>query len=76
MEKHADIAILRDRLLDGLIPFNDFAAAMGKHPTTARKLRPPVVRVGRSVYVPEKEGREWLLNGCRRTEHPHCGRAA
>lgn len=65
MDEQADIAALRDRLLDGLIPFKDFAAATGKHPTTVRRLNPPIVRVGRSRYVPEKEGREWLRNGCR-----------
>jgi hypothetical protein len=60
-----DIEVLREKLLAGLTPFNDFAAAIEKHPKTLAKLNPPTVRIGRSVYVPDDQGRAWILNGCK-----------
>jgi hypothetical protein len=63
-----EIAELREKLMGGLIPFNDFAAAMDKHPKTVMRMGPPIVRVGRDVYVPEEPGRAWLLNGCKPVE--------
>lgn len=54
--------------MGGLIPFGDFAAAIGKHPKTVMRMRPPIVRIGRDVYVPEEPGRQWLLNDCRPVE--------
>jgi hypothetical protein len=63
-----EIAELRNKLLDGLIPIGDFAAAIGKHAKTLMRLGPPIVRVGRAVYVPEGQGRAWLLNGCKPIE--------
>jgi hypothetical protein len=59
---------LRSKLLDGLTPFNDFAAAIKKHPKTLMRMNPPIVRIGRDIYVPEAQGREWLLNGCKPIE--------
>lgn len=56
---------LRSKLLDGLVSFNEFAAALGKHPKTVMRMNPPVVRIGRDVYVPEEQGRAWLRNGCK-----------
>jgi hypothetical protein len=59
---------LRTKLLDGFIPFNDFAAAIDKHPKTVMRMNPPIVRIGRDVYVHEERGRAWLLNGCKPVE--------
>jgi hypothetical protein len=59
------VEALREKFLAGLTPFNDFAAAIAKHPKTLAKLNPPIVRIGRSVYVPDDQGRTWLLNGCK-----------
>jgi hypothetical protein len=54
-----------NKFLDGLTPFNDFARAIKKHPKTVKKLNPPIVYVGRTPYVPDAEGRQWVFNGCR-----------
>ena len=51
--------------LAGLTPFDKFAEAIGKHPKTVKRLNPPVVYIGRTVYVPDDLGREWLLSGCK-----------
>lgn len=56
---------LREKLLGGLVPFDEFAAAIGRHPKTVKRMNPPTVRIGRSIYVPEEKGRAWILNGCR-----------
>jgi hypothetical protein len=61
---------LRSKLLDGFIPFGDFAAALNKHPKTVMRMNPPLVRIGRDVYVPEEQGRAWLLNGCKPQSPP------
>ncbi len=60
---------LSEKLLSGLIPLADFAAAMKKHPKTVMRMNPPVVRIGRDVYVPEEQGSAWLLNSCRPLEN-------
>lgn len=65
---------LRAKLLDGLTPFNDFAAALEKHPKTVMRMNPPIVRIGRDVYVPEEQGRAWVLNGCKPVEKTGRGR--
>jgi hypothetical protein len=59
---------LRDQLLAGLTPFNEFAEAINKHPATLRKMCPPTVHIGRDPYVPTEQGRAWLLNNCRTIE--------
>jgi hypothetical protein len=59
------IEALRQRLLDGLTPLDDFAAAMDRHPKTVKRWNPPIVYIGRRAYVPDKEGRAWILNGCK-----------
>jgi hypothetical protein len=64
-KEQSDIAALRDKLLAGLTPIDDFAAAIDKHPKTLMRMNPPIVRIGRNVYVPEEEGRAWILNGCK-----------
>jgi hypothetical protein len=56
--------LLGEKFLSGLTPFNNFARAIGKHPQTLAKMRPPIVRVGRTIYVPNELGHEWLLAGC------------
>jgi len=56
---------LRAELLRGLTPFDEFSAAIDKHPKTLAKMNPPTVRIGRSKYVPTEEGRRWVLNGCK-----------
>ena len=61
---------LRSKLLDGLVPFAEFAAALDKHPKTVMRMNPPIVRVGRDVYVPAEQGRAWLLNGCKTIDTP------
>jgi hypothetical protein len=66
---------LRSKLLDGLVPFNEFAAALDKHPKTVMRMNPPIVRIGRDVYVPEEQGRAWVLNGCKPVEVERRGRA-
>jgi hypothetical protein len=60
----ADVEALREKLLAGLTPFNDFARALRKHPTTLARMKPPTVRVGRRLYVPNERGRQWILDGC------------
>jgi hypothetical protein len=60
----ADIEALREKLLAELTPFNDFAKALRKHPTTLARMKPPTVRVGRKLYVPDERGRQWILDGC------------
>jgi hypothetical protein len=64
-EQPARISALREKLLEGLTPFKTFAAAMGRHPKTVKKMNPPIVRIGREDYVPDEEARAWILNGCR-----------
>jgi hypothetical protein len=68
----ADIEALRRKFMGGLTPFDDFARAIGKHPKTVARMRPPIVRVGRQPYVPDDEGRAWILGGCKpwRPENP------
>jgi hypothetical protein len=66
--KRPEISELREKLLGGLTPFADFAAAMNRHPKTVMRMNPPVVKIGRSVYVPTETGRAWLLSGCRPAE--------
>jgi hypothetical protein len=63
-----EIEALRKKIMPGLIPFDDFAKAIGKHPKTLAKLGPPLVYVGRTPYVPEEPGRAWVLNGCTPVE--------
>src|SRR5881394_406574 len=36
---------LLSKLLDGLVPFNQFAAALDKHPKTVMRMNPPIVRI-------------------------------
>jgi len=55
---------LREHLLGDLTLFDDFCKAIGKHPKTVTKMKPPTVRVGRTIYVPTDKGREWILAGC------------
>jgi hypothetical protein len=59
-----EIEALREKLIGDLTPFDDFAAAIRKHPKTLRKMRPPTRYVGRSVFVPTERGRKWILDGC------------
>ena len=72
--KQASVAALRDELLDELDPLEDFAAALDRHPKTVKRWKPPIVYVGRKPYVPRKQGREWILNGCKSIDPPRRGR--
>jgi len=56
--------------LAGLTPFDEFAAAIHKHPKTLKRLNPPIVYVGRTPYVPDEQGRAWILNGCKPLQAP------
>jgi hypothetical protein len=69
-----EISALREKLLAGLTPFGAFAAALGKHPKSVMRMNPPIVRIGRSVYVPDEQGRQWILNGCRPLQTESRGR--
>jgi hypothetical protein len=73
-EGQPEIAELREKLMGGLVPFSAFAAAMDKHPKTVMRMNPPIVRIGRDVYVPEDQGRAWLLNGCKPLQSEGRGR--
>jgi hypothetical protein len=54
-----------------------FAETIGKHSKTVKKLNPPVVYVGRTPYVPDDQGQEWVKNGCKPLDPTHrCGRKA
>jgi hypothetical protein len=53
------------KFLAGLTPFDDFARSLHKHPKTVKRMQPPIVRIGRSLYVPDAQGLEWVRNGCR-----------
>ena len=55
---------LRETILSGLALFDDFANGISKHPKTLRRMRPPVVYIGRTPYVPIELGRQWILDGC------------
>jgi hypothetical protein len=55
---------MESNFLAGLTPFDEFARAIGKHPKTVRKMRPPRVKIGRTQYVPDDEGKQWILDGC------------
>ena len=63
--QNSDIGALREDLLSGFIPFNDFAAAIDRHPKTLKRMNSPIVYVGRTPYIPKEQGKAWLLNGCR-----------
>lgn len=63
-----DIGTLRDELLAGFIRFNDFAAAINRHPKSLKRMNPPIVYVGRTPYIPREAGKAWLANGCRPAE--------
>ena len=59
--KQADIAALRDRLFEGLTPFNDFAAALGLHPKTVKKKDPPSSSTSAATRMCRMN---WGANGC------------
>jgi hypothetical protein len=65
---------LKTRLMGGMSPFNDFCKAIGKHPKTVKKMKPPIVRIGRSEFVIEDQGRNWIQNGCPPVEPERRGR--
>ena len=66
--QNPDIGTLREDLFSGFIPFNDFAAAIDRHPKTLKRMNPPIVYVGRTPFIPKEKGKAWLLNGCRPVE--------
>lgn len=65
---------LREELMGDLVPLNNFAAAMGKHPKTVKRMGPPLVYIGRDPFVPKDGGRAWLQNGCKPIEPERRGR--
>ena len=50
--------------LAGLTPLDEFSDGIHKHPKTVRRMRPPIVHIGRTPYVPTELGRKWVLDGC------------
>jgi hypothetical protein len=68
------IGLLREAIIGELIPFDDGAAAIKKHPKTLKRMRPPTVYVGRTPYLPKEPFRLWVLNGCKPVEPERRGR--
>ena len=65
---------LREAIIGELLPFDDGAAVIDKHPKTLRRMNPPIVYIGRTPYLPKEPFRLWVLNGCRPIEPARPGR--
>jgi hypothetical protein len=58
-------AAVRAKALDGLAPFKDFAQGLGKCERQAQNWAAeglPVVRIGRTRYVPIDAGLRWVFS--------------